>query len=194
MLALLNAVPLAVEENGGNFLVTPNVGLMIWTVIAFVATMLVLRKFAFPRIQRFLDDRQHAIERTLDEAAAQRREAEQLLGDYRERLREARAQAEEIIMRSRRAAEETQRESLEAAREQRAELLAQTRKDVEAEARRALQQLRDEVAALTVLATEKVTRKTLTQADQKRLVAEALSELDFSSLSGASAQGNGKRG
>ncbi|MEX0993558.1 MAG: F0F1 ATP synthase subunit B [Solirubrobacterales bacterium] len=182
------ALTLAASEEGGNFLVTPNVGLMIWTIIAFGVTMLILRKLAFPRIQKFLDERQHAIERTLDEAAQQRREAEKILADYRERLREARVQAEEIVLRARKAAEEAERESLDAAREQREELLAQTRRDVEAETRRAIQEIRNEVADLTVLATEKVTRKTLSKQDQERLVAEALSELDFSALSGTASQ------
>ena len=86
-------------------------------------------------------------------------------------------------MRARKAAEEHERESLEAAREQREELLEQTRRDIEAETRRAIQEIRNEVADLTVLATEKVTRKTLDEADQRRLVEEALGELDFSALS-----------
>jgi F-type H+-transporting ATPase subunit b len=63
-------------------------------------------------------------------------------------------------------------------------MMEQTRRDIEAETRRAIQQIRAEVADLTVLATEKVTRKALTTEDQKRLVDEALAELDFASLSG----------
>ena len=69
-------------------------------------------------------------------------------------------------------------------RAKREELLEQTRRDIEAETRRAIQEIRAEVADLTVLATEKVTRKTLTDDDQQRLVEEALSELDFASLAG----------
>ena len=68
------------------------------------------------------------------------------------------------------------------ARAKREEMMEQTRRDIEAETRRAIQEIRSEVADLTVLATEKVTRKSLTEADQKRLVEEALSELDFASL------------
>ena len=60
--------------------------------------------------------------------------------------------------------------------------MEQTRRDIEAETRRAIQEIRSEVADLTVLATEKVTRKSLTEADQKRLVEEALAELDFAAL------------
>jgi F-type H+-transporting ATPase subunit b len=63
-------------------------------------------------------------------------------------------------------------------------MMEQTRRDIQAETRRAIQEIRAEVADLTVLATEKVTRKALTGEDQKRLVEDALSELDFASLSG----------
>ena len=104
--------------------------------------------------------------------------------EYRERLREARAQADEIVARARKAGEVHERETLEKAKLQREELMQQTRRDIDAETRRAIQEIRNEVADLTVLATEKVTRKTLTDADQKRLVEEALSELDFAALSG----------
>jgi F-type H+-transporting ATPase subunit b len=61
-------------------------------------------------------------------------------------------------------------------------MMEQTRRDIEAETRRAIQQIRAEVADLTVLATEKVTRKSLDSGDQRRLVEEALSELDFAAL------------
>ena len=62
-------------------------------------------------------------------------------------------------------------------------MLEKTRRDIEAETRRAIGEIRREVADLTVLATEKVTRKVLTEEDQRRLVQEALGELDFSALS-----------
>src|SRR5918912_703406 len=133
------------EDQSSNFLVSPNVGLMIWTLLAFIVAMLVLRKYAWPAITNALDKRQRAIEESIDVAERTRSEAQELLQEYRERLREARTQAE---------------------------------------TRRAIQEIRNEVADLTVLATEKVTRKSLDDADQRRLVEEALNELDFSALSG----------
>src|SRR5919112_2604344 len=172
------------EEESSNFLVSPNVGLMIWTLLAFLVAMFVLRKYAWPAITDALDKRQRAIEESIDVAERTRSEAQQILQEYRERLREARGQADEIVARARKAGEVHERESLEKARVQREELMAQTRRDIEAETRRAIQEIRAEVADLTVMATEKVTRKALTDADQKRLVEEALSELDFASLSG----------
>jgi F-type H+-transporting ATPase subunit b len=174
----------AAEEESSNFLVSPNVGLMIWTLLAFLVAMWVLRKFAWPAITEALDKRQRAIEESIEVAEHTRTEAQQLLQEYRERLREARQQADEIVARARKAGEVHEREALEKAKIQREELLAQTRRDIDAETRRAIQEIRAEVADLTVMATEKVTRKSLDEQDQKRLVEEALRELDFSALSG----------
>jgi F-type H+-transporting ATPase subunit b len=181
---MTHAAATLAASDSGNFLVSPSVGLMIWTLIAFLITFFVLRKFAFPFIQDALDKRQRTIEESIAEAERSRAESAKLLEEYRERLREARTQSEEIVQRARKAAEEHHRESLEAARHQREDLLEQTRRDVEAETRRAIQEIRNEVADLTVLATEKVTRKSLDERDQRRLVEEALGELDFSALSG----------
>ena len=179
----MTALLLAAEDSG-NFLVTPNVGVMIWTLIAFGLTLYILNRLAFPRIGEALDKRQRAIEESIEASERTKREADELLAEYRERLGEARRQAEEIVIRARKAAESTQSEALEKARVQREELMEQTRRDIEAETRRAISEIRAEVADLTIMATEKVTRKALDEADQRRLVEEALNELDFSTLSG----------
>jgi F-type H+-transporting ATPase subunit b len=171
-----------IAASSGNFLVSPNVGLMIWTLIVFGFTMLLLWKVAFPRIAEALDKRQRAIEDSIDAAERTRREADELLAEYRERLAEARGQADDIVARARRTAEHAESETIAEARAKREEMMEQTRRDIQAETRRAIQQIRAEVADLTILATEKVTRKTLDTDDQRRLVDEALSELDFASL------------
>jgi F-type H+-transporting ATPase subunit b len=177
-------VTVAADDSGGSFLVSPNVGLMIWTLLVIGISYYVLSKLAFPRIAEALDRRQKAIEDSIDAAEHTRSEAEKILAEYRERLAEARGQADEIVARARKTGEAAENEILGDARAKREEMMEQTRRDIEAETRRAIQEIRAEVADLTVLATEKVTRKSLTEEDQKRLVEEALSELDFASLSG----------
>jgi F-type H+-transporting ATPase subunit b len=186
MSALAYVPVLAAESGGGggSFLVQPGIGLMVWTLVAFGILLWLLSKLAFPRIAENLDKRQRAIEESIDTAERTKTEADELLQEYRQRLHEARRQAEDIVARARKAGEVHERDSREQARVQREELMAQTRRDIEAETRRAIQEIRGEVADLTVLATEKVTRKSLDEGDQKRLVEEALRELDFSALSG----------
>jgi F-type H+-transporting ATPase subunit b len=169
--------------SSGSFLISPNVGLMIWTLILFGLSLLILWKLAFPRISEALDRRQKAIEDSIDAAENTRREADQLLEEYRERLREAREQAEQIVQRARHAAEVHERDATADAKARREQLMEQTRREIEAETKRAIDEIRREVADLTVMATEKVTRKTLTAEDQKRLLEEAISELDFTALS-----------
>jgi F-type H+-transporting ATPase subunit b len=171
------------EEEGGSFLVSPALGLMIWTLIAFLTTFFILKRFAFPRIQEALEKRANAVAESIDQAKRAREEAEQVLQEYRERLREAREQAEDIVARSRQASERAMEESKVEAKRQREELMEQTRRDIEQETQRALAEIRKEVADLTIAATEKVTRKALDADDQKRLVEEALQEVDFSALS-----------
>jgi F-type H+-transporting ATPase subunit b len=189
LLGYIGALPLAAEaageEGGGSFLVSPGLGLMIWTLILFLFTMWVLSKLAFPKIQEALDRRAKTIAESLDTAERQRRESDELLAEYRARLAEAREQADDIMARARKSAETFEAEAAVAGKEKREDLVNAAKRDIEAETRRSLDQIRREVADLTVLATEKVTRKSLNADDQRRLVEEALSEVDFSRLSGS---------
>jgi F-type H+-transporting ATPase subunit b len=186
MLASLAHAPLAASN--GSFLIKPSIGLMVWTLLVFGATMLLLGKLAFPRISEALERRQRMIEESIQTAERTRAEAEELLAEYRERLREARAQAEEIVQRARQVAETREHEAKERGHELVAEAAKRAERDIEAATKRALDELRKEVVELTVLATEKVTRKALDDSDQKRLVEEALAELDFSALSSGAAR------
>jgi len=180
----MNPLLAAAKEEGGTFLVTPGLGLMVWTLLAFGITMFVLKKFAFPRIAEALDKRQQAIEESIAAAERTREEADALLADYRARLAEARVQAEEIVARAQKNAESYDAMRREETQKTIDERMEQAQRDIEAETNRALNQIRSEVADLTVLAAEKVTRKSLDSADQRKLVEDALSEIDFDALAG----------
>ncbi len=194
-MASLHDIAPVVAAGSGNFLVQPGLGVMIWTLVAFGVSLLILRKLAFPRIAEALDKRRRAIEESIDHAERTRVEADRLLAEYRERLREAREQADDILVRARKASDRVQEEAKVEAVNKREELMEQTRRDIEQETRRAIDQIRREVADLTVLATEKVTRKSLDDDDHRRLIDEALSEFDFEALSpsssGSPTSGNG---
>jgi F-type H+-transporting ATPase subunit b len=183
-LAVQIVVAASEETGGGKFLVTPGIGLMVWTLLVFFFTMYVLSKVAFPRIQEALEKRANAVADNIDASEKSRKEAEELLDEYRARLKEAREQADDIIARSRKAADSAKSAATEEGKQKREELVEAARRDIEAETRRSLERIRKEVADLTVLATEKVTRKSLDDADHKRLIEEALSEVDFKALSG----------
>jgi F-type H+-transporting ATPase subunit b len=160
--------------------VTP--GLMIWTIVCFLIALFVLKRYAFGPIQHTIDQRRERIRQSLEEADHAREEAHQLLEEHRKLIASAQTDAEEILSEARRIAdanERRMREELEADRQRR---LEETRKQIEAETRRALEQIRLEVVDLSLLAATKVTRKSLDDADHKRLIEEAVGELDFSVL------------
>jgi F-type H+-transporting ATPase subunit b len=183
-IVLLASTAENVQASGSTWLITPNVGMTIWTLVVFSVSVVVLVKGVFPKIREALDRRQAAIEESIDAAARTRQEADVLLGEYRERLTEARAQADEIVERARQAATAVENEARTTAAARGEQMLEQTRRDIEAESRRMLDEIMRDVAELTVLATERVTRKTLTEADQRQLVQDALADLDFSALAG----------
>jgi F-type H+-transporting ATPase subunit b len=176
-------IPLA---SSGSFLISPNVGLMVWTIVVFLISLFILRKWVFPLIGEALDKRAKTIEGEIDSAAELRQEADKVLDEYRERLKEARAQAEEIVGRARQTAEVHEHEARERSQEILAEAAKRAERDIDAATQRALDDIRREVADLTIMATEKVVRKTLNDADQRRLVEEALGEMDLSGLSSGS--------
>jgi F-type H+-transporting ATPase subunit b len=169
-------------DTGGSFLVKPGIGLMVWTLLVFGITMVLLGRLAFPRISAALERRRLLIEESIDTAERSRAESEKLVAEYRERLKEARTQAEEIVQRARQSAEIHDREAKERGQEVLSEAAKRGEREIEAATRKALEDIRREVADLTILATEKVTKKTLDAADQRRLVEEALGELDLSAL------------
>jgi F-type H+-transporting ATPase subunit b len=173
-----SAVPLL--SSSGLIKVVP--GLMIWTLIAFGITFFVLRRFAFGPIQKAIDARRDRIRKALEEADRARAEAEQFVVEQREALAKARKDAEEMLAETRSIADGQHRrlrEELDAERQRRIE---ETRKEIEAETVRAVAQIRAEVADLAMEATEKVTGKVLDDADQRRLIEQAIDELDFSAL------------
>ena len=160
--------------------VTP--GLMIWTIVCFLITLFVLKRYAFGPIQKLIDDRRERIRRSLEEADEAREEARNLLEEHRKLIGQARGQAEEILSEARQVGQAMQARVKEEAEADRQRRMDETRRQIEAETRRALEQIRAEVADLSLIAAEKVTRKALDSDDQRRLIEEAVGELDFSAL------------
>jgi F-type H+-transporting ATPase subunit b len=160
--------------------VTP--GLMIWTIVCFLVTFFVLKKFAFGAIQKIIDERRARIRSALEEADQARSEAHRLVEEHRAAMAQARSQAEEILAEARKVAESQKKRLRDELEEDRQRRLEETSRQIEAETARALELIRAEVADLTVTATQKVTGKVLDAQDHKRLIDEAIGELDFSVL------------
>jgi F-type H+-transporting ATPase subunit b len=160
--------------------VTP--GLMIWTIVCFLIALFVLQRYAFGPIQHLIDERRDRIRQALAEADHAREEARKLLEEHRALIGQARHEAEEIRQEVRADAEKLRERAREDVEQDRHRRLEETKRQIEAETQRSLAQIRLEVAELTLQATAKVTGKVLDSKDQRRLIDEAIADLDFSVL------------
>ena len=167
---------------GANALIKVTPGLMIWTIVCFLLALFVLKRYAFGPIQKAIDDRRERIRDSIEEADRARDEARNLLEEHRKLIGKAKSDAEDILAEARRTSEaqrERVREETEADRQRR---LEDTKKQIEAETERALDQIRSEVAELALVATAKVTGKVLDRDDHRKLIEDAIGDLDFSVL------------
>jgi F-type H+-transporting ATPase subunit b len=160
--------------------VTP--GLMVWTIVCFLIVLWVLKRFAFGRVQQVIDERRQTIEEAIEEATDARDEARQLVEEHRTLIEQARVQAEEIRAEARKTAQALERQMRDEVDAERRRRLDEARREIEAETERALGRIRREVADLTLVATEKVTGKVLDASDHRRLIEQAVADLDFSAL------------
>ena len=173
---------LAQEENGGSGLIEVVPGLMIWTLICFAITFFLLRRLFWQRIQDAIDVRRERIRKAVEDADNARAEARRLLEEHRRLMGEAKGEAAEILAEARRVADAQFERVKQEAEVERQRRLEETRRQIEAETKRSLDLIRGEVAELTLAATARVTGKVLDAEDQRRLIDEAIAELDFSAL------------
>ena len=157
-------------------------GLMVWTLITFGIALFVLWKFAFGPLQKMIDQRRDRIQESMDAAEETRAEARRLLQEYETTLAKVRLEAQEILERSRTTGEHAKAELMAEARIQSERLLAQAHEQIERDTLAAIRELKAQIADLTALATEKVAARSLSDADQQRLIDEALAELRVDQL------------
>ena len=155
-------------------------GLMIWMIVIFGITFYVLKRFAFGRIQAQIDARRVRILEAIKEADAARTEARELLEQHRALIGQAKSESAEILAEARKVSDAQLARVREEAEEERQRRLEDTRKQIDAETARAIDQIRSEVADLTIEATQRVVGKVLDAEDQRRLIDEAIGDLDFS--------------
>jgi F-type H+-transporting ATPase subunit b len=157
-------------------------GLMIWTIVCFALTLWILKRYAFGPIQQLIDSRRERIRQSIEEADHARDEARRLLEEHRQLLGQAKGQAEDILSEARKLADAQRDRARGELEEDRQRRLEETQRQIEQATHQALGEIRQEVANLSLLAAERITRKSLTGADQQRLIDEALAGIDFSQL------------
>jgi F-type H+-transporting ATPase subunit b len=178
-LALAGA-PLGAQEEAArpsSNILTPNGGLMVWTLIIFLILMFVLSKFAFRPITAAVAAREKALEDAVEQAKRDRAEAGDLLGQQRQLLEQAHGDAQRLIGEARGAGDRVRQQLLEQAHAQQQEMLERARKEIDDERLRAIADLRREAVDLAIIGAGKVIEKNLDDQTNRKLVEQFLSTL-----------------
>jgi F-type H+-transporting ATPase subunit b len=155
---------------------------MIWTIVVFLLTLLILKKFVFGPVGEAIEKRRASISASIEEAESSRDEAVKLLDQYKVQLAEARREADELRESGRRDGERQKQEIVGQAQEQRERIVTDTQTQIDAQAQAAVAGIRDDVVVLALSAAEKVTKKSLSDDDHRKMVEDALADADLSGL------------
>ena len=177
----------AAEQTPG--LMSPNPGLMIWTLLIFAALLFVLKRFAFPSIIGAVEAREKALEDAIEGAKRDRDEAGRLLAEARAALDSTRAESQQFVAQARAQAEKMRADALEQTRVQQQELLDRARRDIEAEKGRAIADLRREAVDLALAGATKVIGRNLDDTGNRRLVEDFLATVPPLGAGAAGANG-----
>ncbi len=158
---------------------------LFWVIVSaanFVLFFAILWTFALKPVSKMLSDRKDRIEQGLKDAEQGRRDRESAEAERVSTLAEARREANEILNRAQKVAQETRDADIAATREELERMRVRATSEIEAEKNRAISEVRSEVADLALLAAGHVVGETMSDDRQRRLVEEFLA----SSSSGGS--------
>ena len=174
----LAAAPLLAQEQEAHEpvnLLSPNTGLMFWTLIIFVVLLFILARFAVKPLTAAVEAREAQLAKAIEDAKADREKASQLLADQTKALDAARAEAQRVIAEGRVTGEKLRNEMLEQTKEQQHELLNRARIEIDNERKRAIADLRREAVDLALAGASKVIERNLDDATNRKLVESFLS-------------------
>jgi F-type H+-transporting ATPase subunit b len=158
---------------------------LVWGTIAFLILLFVMYRTVFPSVNKALQDRRDNIEGKLEQAERERNEAQELLEQYRRRLRDAEDETQRILEEARRNAERVRRDLLAKAETDAGRELDRARQAIRAERDQAIRQLRNEVGTLAVELATRVVGDSLDRDRQLRLVDQYIDELGNQAQAGA---------
>ena len=158
-------------------LLSPNPGLMVWTLVIFLGLFFILAKFAYPKILGAVEARERMLEEAIANAKKDRDEAAALLAEHRRQLDGARDEAQRLIADARAAGEQVRTEITERAHKEQQDLIERARQEITAERDRAIAVLRKETVELAIQSASKVIEKNLDDADNRRLVESFLASI-----------------
>ena len=182
--ALLGApAPAFAQEAHKADLLSPNYGLMVWTLVIFVILLFILSRYAFKPITAAVEARERALQDAIDSAKRDRDEAALLLAQHRANLDASRAEGQKLIADARAAAERVRAELVEQAHAEQTRMLERARAEIEAERAKAVADLRRQAVDLAIVGAGKVIGQNLDRDANRKLVESFLESVSPAAVS-----------
>ncbi len=159
-------------------ILTPDLGLLFWMLLAFIVVFFVLAKFGFPAIINMVTDRKNYIDESLRKAHEATERMENIKQESEAMLQEARERQAQILKEATETREDIVTKAQEKAKEEGARLLADAKAEIEGEKQQAIRDIREQVAELSVKIAEKILRENLsTDAEQMKMIDRLLDDV-----------------
>jgi len=185
---LLQTAQVAPEESGqSGDLLTPNGGLMFWTLVTFIILFVILARMVFPKITAAVEAREKALEEAIEGAKRDREAAARALAERQRQIEAARNDAQKIIVEGRQAGEKVRAQMIEETRQQQQQMLETARREIESEKERAIAEMRRQAIELAIAGASKVIEMNLDDQSNRKIVESFLSSIPVES-------GRGNRG
>jgi len=140
-------------------LVTPNIGLVVWTTLCFAILIFILGKYAWKPILAAVKEREDSIEGALLKAEALKEEMARMTSENEDLLKQARAERDTILSEARKVKEQIINDAKDAANTEGSKLIEKARIEIDSQKAIAMADVKNQVAALSLDIAEKVLRK-----------------------------------
>src|SRR3954469_13691694 len=176
--ALLQTAQVAPEEsaNSGDLL-SPNGGLMFWTLVTFIFLFIILSRLVFPKITAAVEAREKALEEAIEGAKRDREAAARALAEQQQQIEAARNEAQKIIVEGRQIGEKLRAQMMEETHQQQQQMLERARREIEQEKERAIADMRREAVDLAIAGASKVIERNLDDQSNRQIVESFLSSI-----------------
>ena len=158
-------------------LLSPNGGLMFWTLVIFLILFGILAKLVFPKILAAVEAREKALEDAIEGAKRDREEAARLLTEHQRQLEAARGEAQKLIVEGRQVGEKLRADMIEETQQQQQAMLERARREIETEKQRAIDEMRREAIELAIAGASKVIEKNLDDQSNRKIVETFLASI-----------------
>ena len=179
--SLLQQGAVAPEESAqSGDLLSPNGGLMFWTLVVFLFLSAILGKLVFPKITAAVEAREKALEEAIEGAKHDREEAARALAEQLKQIEAARVEAQKIIVEGRQVGEKLRADMIEETQQQQQAMLERARREIETEKENAIAEMRREAIELAIAGASKVIEKNLDDQSNREIVESFLSSIPVS--------------